>query len=93
MARLAIWRHWDAASKAARPGAPLDDGARKELKPAPSAPVAVVKVVTPAGAFKTNDALLECTDVLVISDSELVCTLYLAGNNPEIFQAPSRRSR
>jgi len=38
---------------------------------------------TPAGAFKTNDALLECTDVLVISDSELVCTLYLSGDNTQ----------
>jgi len=32
---------------AAKPGAPLDDTARKELKPAPSAPAPVVKVVTP----------------------------------------------
>jgi hypothetical protein len=38
---------------------------------------------TPPAGFKANDALLECTDVLVISDTELVCTLRLAGDSTQ----------
>lgn len=34
-----------------------------------------------SNGFKTVGQSLECTDVLVISDTEMVCTMWLAGNN------------
>ena len=55
---------------------PNDDSGHVYLVHGRYNPTSLVAV----GSYKANDALLECTDVLVISDTELVCTLALAGN-------------
>jgi hypothetical protein len=39
--------------------------------------------------YKANGEVLECVSVLVISDSELVCTLYLAGDQPTRVAFPA----
>jgi hypothetical protein len=46
--------------------------------------------------FKVNDMLLECVNVLVIDDTELVCTLHLSGKGgltgPDLLLRPAWRT-